>query len=1056
MRTMKPWSAPLFIKMIKSVLKFRKWGLSPVFLSFLMLLDGTWLATAAYAYGATECAASRFGSDLGCSANDVSLSSIILAPGSIASCVSGTPVTLDLDLTVNFASPDRWDVGIFIANDGKLPTLLPANGGASSCSVDILPITAPLSGNTFLDLDGVPQGTADTCGDGNGSFNGNTGSGIKRMTGVIMPCYASATSGGQLFVPFVVSWDNQKSPTGSLCTSKLHPVPNTKSKCNAPASSVSVNVVVLPVITITDGISQINPGANTTYTVTIFNNSGGTLLDTIFKSPTVTNLTVNSMSCAAAAAATCPTSTVGAMQGAGITIPSANLPNNSSLTFTINATLSGAAPIGGHLINTASVSIGSGSNSNSATDDDLIVLAPSAAMSFTPSTITEGSSSTLTVTLTNPTASPVTGVAFTDNYPSGVVNTASAGGTTTCGGTVTAANSGSLLALSGGTIPANGSCTVTVNVTSATACTAPCYVNSTGTVTNSGSPIPAASATLTVNVAVYGGFNACDSAAAPNATCTNTTTATDSRIRTKIAGSPFNLDIVALSTNGNRQTNYSNNVVVDLLDASDNSGTLDAYNCRSTWTAVIATWTSTGFGVNGLLTTGSFTVSNAYRDVRVRVTNSGGTTRKGCSTDSFAIRPATFTLIAQDADAQTAGTTRTLNNVDVTSGFVHKAGQPFTVTATAKNASNVTTLNYAGTPALAVSDCTPAGTACTASLGSFVLGTTTSFVSGGLTSNVATYSEVGAFNLTLQDTDFASVDAADTAASCAGRYVCSAATPVGRFIPDHFNTAVLLSGSVPMTCPTGLTCPVLYNGFVYAGQPFSVQVTAKNASDVTTVNYNTTTGFAKATTLSAFGALGTSTAPTGAGALGVASVTAFAAGTLTEPAEKYTFSTIPTAPTAIYIRASDGEASSLRASNPTTTSVEGGVQVVSGRINIPNVYGSELLPLPMTATVQYYSGTNWVTSTTDSVTAFNTNLSTAGGNVVPTIVAGPLASGNISVVGAGAVTVTNGVKIFTLNKPGVTGSAGISLNAPIYLPTVTGRATFGIYKSPLIYRRENY
>jgi hypothetical protein len=27
---------------------------------------------------------------------------------------------------------------------------------------------------------------------------------------------------------------------------------------------------------------------------------------------------------------------------------------------------------------------------------------------------------------------------------------------------------------------------------------------------------------------------------------------------------------------------------------------------------------------------------------------------------------------------------------------------------------------------------------------------------------------------------------------------------------------------------------------------------------------------------------------------------------------------------------------------------------------------------------------------------------------------------------------------------------------PSYLPSTSGRATFGIFKSPLIYRRENY
>ncbi len=147
-------------------------------------------------------------------------------------------------------------------------------------------------------------------------------------------------------------------------------------------------------------------------------------------------------------------------------------------------------------------------------------------------------------------------------------------------------------------------------------------------------------------------------------------------------------------------------------------------------------------------------------------------------------------------------------------------------------------------------------------------------------------------------------------------------------------------------------------------------------------------------------------------------------------------------------------------------SVEGGVKVVSGKVKISNANGSELLPLPLTATVQYWNGTSWVTSTNDSITQFNTNLSTAGGNIVATIVSG-LGSG-VSVATPGVVTVASGVNTFTLNKPGIAGSADISLNAPSYLlggsngaginPSKAGRATFGVYKGPseFIYLREDY
>src|SRR4029079_10404907 len=102
-----------------------------------------------------------------------------------------------------------------------------------------------------------------------------------------------------------------------------------------------------------------------------------------------------------------------------------------------------------------------------------------------PAAVAVGATSVLTSTLSNSNAAAITGAAFTDTYPAGLVNTASASGATTCvGGTVTAANNGASLALSGAPVPANGSCTVSVNVTSASAGS---YLNSTGSVaTNQG------------------------------------------------------------------------------------------------------------------------------------------------------------------------------------------------------------------------------------------------------------------------------------------------------------------------------------------------------------------------------------------------------------------------------------------------------------------------------------------------------------------------------------------------------------------------------------------
>ena len=306
----------------------------------------------AWAFPPNQCAGTRFGSALNCTANDVQITEMTVLSGPPA-CTGGGSVTLDLSLIVNFGSPNRWDVGIFISNDGLDPQLTVADGGATSCSVAVLP-----NGSPFLNLDA--NGGTDTCGDGNGTIGGGTGSGVLTMTNVTVPCQALAST-GLLYIPFVVSWDNQASPTGSTCTSNADPVPNTKSKCNAPTiAQGSVQVVVLPSITKSDGVSNVTPGNPTTYTIVIANDTGILLSSAggnpaVFKDPAVASLTASSVSCSASGSAICPVSpTVAAMQSAGgITIP--YLPDGGAVTFSVTASVNGGTAAGATITNTASI-----------------------------------------------------------------------------------------------------------------------------------------------------------------------------------------------------------------------------------------------------------------------------------------------------------------------------------------------------------------------------------------------------------------------------------------------------------------------------------------------------------------------------------------------------------------------------------------------------------------------------------------------------------------------------------------------------------------------------
>ncbi len=134
----------------------------------------------------------------------------------------------------------------------------------------------------------------------------------------------------------------------------------------------------------------------------------------------------------------------------------------ASIPLTTGTTLSGRA-----LAQTGAVTMDTNSVS-------VCALGPSASnvslvKAFSPINIVAGGLSTLTVTLNNVTASVATLTApLVDTSPSGVLVAPLPNGTTTCGGgtSVIATAGGNTLSLpSGRSIPANGSCTLSVNVT---------------------------------------------------------------------------------------------------------------------------------------------------------------------------------------------------------------------------------------------------------------------------------------------------------------------------------------------------------------------------------------------------------------------------------------------------------------------------------------------------------------------------------------------------------------------------------------------------------------
>lgn len=455
-------------------------------------------------------------------------------------------------------------------------------------------------------------------------------------------------------------------------------------------------------------------------------------------------------------------------------------------------------------------------------------------------------------------------------------------------------------------------------------------------------------------------------------------------IRTKVAASAFAVDVVALNSTATAvETAFTGAVGVELVNAAG-GGACGAYpQIRDLGTLTFAA------GDQGRKTLAGIVEPEAWPNVRVRMRYpaTGTATVLACSGDNLAIRPASFNAVTvSDTDSVTAGVARALTNTLANGGIVHKAGRPFRIAATAINAAGATTANYAGTPVASPTACLLPAAGCT--LGVLAPGAW-SVASGVLTTSTASYSEAGAFAMTLVDANFAAVDAAD-GSSAAEMTIESAAVNVGRFVPDHF---VLTTASTPQfktfndtSCAT--------RSFTYVGQPFGylvlpqATITAKNAAGATTLNYA-----GALWKLAAADVTQTYTAASGTldtGVLGTPTVAAASggSGTLTADAGDviaFVRST-PVAPFAAAIELSMGIrdlAENVVAGNgtiETTTpavfaniAFDAGDAIRFGRLVLANAHGSELLGLPVPIETQFWDGSHFVRNTADACTRLSAN-----------------------------------------------------------------------------------
>jgi Ca-dependent carbohydrate-binding module xylan-binding len=596
------------------------------------------------------------------------------------------------------------------------------------------------------------------------------------------------------------------------------------------------------------------------------------------------------------------------------------------------------------------------------------------------------------------------------------------------------------------------------------------------------------------------------------------------RLYTQLAGTSFNIDVVALNASRAAETAYVTSGTKDVtVEFVDGTGTT-ACGSRLALSPAVSQTVTFAAADAGRKTVSNITISKAYRDLACRVTDANQSPSVvGCSSDDFAVRPSSIS-ISSSANADAAGTSATASPIV-------KSGATFSLTASTGIAG------YDGTPLIDA-------TKLNAHSGAVQLGV----LSGGFSAaNAATgnasdstfnYSEVGYFRFAangVYDSTFTAVDSA--VGDCAtgfvtsgGKYGCSfgntaATNYFGRFIPDHFALTV---GANTEGCDSG--------NFTYYGQDglsTAFTLTAQNASNQTTQNY--TGSFAKLglTNWSNYNFISqgspyspelsaSATLPTGTWTSGSASVTAkhqitrLSAMVPQSPkcADEWGTCTFSGTRTVIYgangIYTSGSFTNSVSCTNgvfgdpifgtikacylgnlpsPSTVSIfakptdSDGVTIPLtavtaastfrfGRLFMPNTYGSELLPLTVPIEAQYWNGTSYQRNQLDVCSVIPTSA-IAMGNYKSNLAAcetaltggGTMSAGKtgvkLSAPGAG----NNGSVDLSINLNSAIGNtcnsatqtSATSASLPWFGNTnPSARETFGLFKTPVIYMRENF
>lgn len=328
--------------------------------------------------------------------------------------------------------------------------------------------------------------------------------------------------------------------------------------------------------------------------------------------------------------------------------------------------------------------------------------------------------------------------------------------------------------------------------------------------------------------------------------------------------------------------------------------------------------------------------------------------------------------------------------------------------------------------------------------------------SGSFTGSAFSWSDVGSFKLGVALGDYLG----ETANAVGSQNV-------GRFYPAAFKTVA----GAAFDCMPHMNCPSVgqaaVSGAVYSGQPFDATIIALDENGAELPNFDNTRYPKLVPTLT----LQAVDEPGDGKSFGTLYKPGFADTPAATTARKVTFglgtpySTAAPgegrqAPDAVYLRATAPDrrmGTALTVSSVQSVvgeSEEGGVVVVSGRLAIDNVIGSELLKTPIPMTAQYWTGKNWENNTglkdEGLLSTGQAGFSNCSNSLCDAQLVKPAQSGALDMAGGKASYPLAPI------GAGKFGKIRIKMNTPAWLPSMFGQITIGAHKSPVIYIREMY